>query len=124
MALSFAFSANAKEQEIYEGDIVIYGGTSGAVIAAIRAAKSGKKVYMVSPDVNLGAMSSSGLGMTDSGNTAAIGGLSREFYKRVYAEYKKDANWYAEKRSEFSGSGQVQRQFAKTTKLCGFSSRA
>lgn len=106
MAISFALSANAKAQEVYEGDIVIYGGTSGAVVAAIRAAKSGKKVYMVSPDVNLGAMSSSGLGMTDSGNTAAIGGLSREFYKRVYAEYKKDSNWYAEKRSEFSGSGQ------------------
>ncbi len=102
----FSVSASGDVKKSFEGDIVIYGGTSGAVVSAIRAAKSGKKVYLVSPDLNLGAMSSSGLGMTDSGNTDVIGGLSREFYKRVYAEYKKDANWYAEKRSEFSGSGQ------------------
>lgn len=101
-----ALSLGAVEKQSYEGDIVIYGGTSGAVVSAIRAAQSGKKVFLVSPDVNLGAMSSSGLGMTDSGNTAAIGGLSREFYKRVYLEYKNSSNWYAEKRSDFSGSGQ------------------
>lgn len=103
----FALSANAGEKkECYDADIVVYGGTSGAVVSAIRAAQSGKKVFLVSPDTNLGAMSSSGLGMTDSGNTAAIGGLSLEFYKRVYAEYQKDSNWYAEKRSEFKGHGQ------------------
>ena len=58
----FALSANAEEKkECYDADIVVYGGTSGAVVSAIRAAQSGKKVFLVSPDTNLGAMSSSGL---------------------------------------------------------------
>ena len=106
MAAGSALQVSGVPAASFSGDVVIYGGTSAAVISAIRAAKSGKKVYLVSPDLNLGAMSTSGLGMTDSGKTAVIGGLSREFYKRVYAEYKNDANWFAEKRSEFSGIGQ------------------
>ena len=93
-------------KNVYQGDVIVYGGTSAGVVAAIRAAQSGKKVFLVSPEENLGAMSSSGLGMTDSGKTQAIGGLSREFYKRVYQEYKDPKNWYAEKRSEFGGQGQ------------------
>jgi len=96
----------AAENAQFQGDIVIYGGTSAGVVAAIRAAQSGKKVYLVSPDTRLGAMTSSGLGMTDSGRTQAIGGLSREFYKRVYAEYQKPENWFAEKPEEFKGEGQ------------------
>lgn len=90
----------------FSGDVVIYGGTSAAVVSAIRAAKSGKKVYIVSPDMELGAMSASGLGFTDSGKTAVIGGLSREFYKRVYKEYLKPQNWYVQKREDFKVAGQ------------------
>ena len=105
-----------KINNTYEGDVIVYGGTSGAVVAAIRAAKSGKKVFLVSPENNLGAMSSSGLGMTDSGKTHVIGGLSREFYKRIYKEYQKPENWYAEKRSEFSGSGQGTKAINKEEK--------
>ena len=90
----------------FSGDVVIYGGTSAAVVSAIRAAKSGKKVYMVSPDMELGAMSASGLGFTDSGKTAVIGGLSREFYKRVYKEYLKPQNWYVQRREDFKVKGQ------------------
>jgi len=90
----------------FSGDVVIYGGTSAAVVSAIRAAKSGKKVYMVSPDMELGAMSSSGLGFTDSGKTAVIGGLAREFYHRVYKEYLKPQNWYVQKREDFKVKGQ------------------
>ena len=97
LAPFFQSALPAAEQARVQGDIVVYGGTSAGVVAAIRAAQSGKKVYLVSPDVCLGAMTSSGLGMTDSGRTQAIGGLAREFYKRVYAEYQKPENWFAEK---------------------------
>ena len=93
-------------KNVYQGDVIVYGGTSAAVVSAIRVAKSGKKVFLVSPENNLGAMTSSGLGMTDSGKIQAIGGLSREFYRRVYQEYKDPKNWYAEKRSDFKGQGQ------------------
>lgn len=70
MAAGSALQVSGVPAASFSGDVVIYGGTSSAVISAIRAAKSGKKVYLVSPDLDLGAMSTSGLGMTDSGKTA------------------------------------------------------
>ncbi|MFO0424541.1 MAG: sulfatase, partial [Planctomycetia bacterium] len=45
-----------------ERDIVIYGGTSAAVVAAIRAALLGADVVIVSPDKHLGGLTSGGLG--------------------------------------------------------------
>jgi hypothetical protein len=47
----------------------------------------GKSVIILSPDKHLGVLSSGGLGYTDSGNTAAIGGLALDFYKRLYNHY-------------------------------------
>ncbi|MFN9960549.1 MAG: FAD-dependent oxidoreductase, partial [bacterium] len=76
-----------------ERDVVIYGGTSAAVIAAIRAALLGADVVMVSPDRHLGGLTSGGLGYTDSGNTRAIGSLAREFYRRVWKHYLQPEAW-------------------------------
>ncbi len=90
-------------------DIVIYGGTSAAVTTAVQAKKMGKSVIIVSPDKHLGGMTSGGLGFTDSGNTGSIGGLSREFYHRVYLEYQKEATWKWQKMNEFSNQGQGTR---------------
>lgn len=104
--LCTACNSNADIKSSEKADIIVYGGTSAGVVSAIRGAKSGKKVVLISPTQELGAMSSSGLGMTDSGKTEAIGGLSLEFYKRVYAEYQKPENWYAERMDEFKGTGQ------------------
>ena len=58
-----------------DNDVVIYGGTSAAVIAAVQVKKMGKTVVVVSPDKHLGGLSSGGLGFTDTGNKAVIGGL-------------------------------------------------
>jgi hypothetical protein len=87
-------------------DVVIYGGTSAAVTAAIQVKKMGKSVIIVSPDKHLGGLTASGLGFTDSGNTGSIGGLSREFYHRVYLEYSKDAAWRWQPKSEYANYGQ------------------
>lgn len=87
-------------------DIVIYGGTSAAVIAAVEAVKSGKSVVLVSPDVHLGGLTSGGLGWTDVGAKATIGGLSRNFYHRIYLKYQEPSAWQWEKRSEFGAQGQ------------------
>ena len=67
-----------------EFDVVIYGGTSAGVIAAVQARRLGKTAVIVGPDFHLGGLSSGGLGFTDTGNKAVIGGLSREFYQRVW----------------------------------------
>jgi hypothetical protein len=65
-------------------DVVVYGGTSGGVVAAVQAKRMGKSVILVGPDKHLGGLTSGGLGWTDTGNKAVIGGLSREFYHRVW----------------------------------------
>ncbi len=67
-----------------EFDVVIYGATSAGVIAAVQARRLGKTAVIVGPDFHLGGLSSGGLGFTDTGNKAVIGGLSRDFYQRVW----------------------------------------
>ncbi|MGH3761071.1 FAD-dependent oxidoreductase [Actinophytocola sp.] len=68
-------------------DICVYGGTSAGVTAAVRAARAGRSVVLVAFGRHLGGLTSSGLGATDTGRIDAIGGLSREFYRRVGAHY-------------------------------------
>ena len=87
-------------------DVVIYGGTSAGVIAAVQAKKLGKSVVIVGPDVHLGGLSSGGLGYTDTGNKAVIGGLARNFYHRVWVEYQQSATWKWQKTEEFGNKGQ------------------
>ena len=93
-------------KEIYNADIIIYGGTSAAIIAAVEVVKSGKTVLIVSPEQHLGGLTSGGLGFTDTGNKAVIGGLSREFYHRVWLHYKDAAAWNWQNQSDFGNKGQ------------------
>lgn len=91
---------------VRKADVVIYGGTCAAVIAAVQVKKMGKTVLIVSPDKHLGGLSSGGLGFTDTGNKEVIGGLSREFYQRLYAHYQKEASWKWQKKEEYGNKGQ------------------
>lgn len=90
----------------YQADIIIYGGTSSAIIAAVQAKKSGKSVIVVSPDVHLGGLSSGGLGFTDTGDKSVIGGLARDFYHRVYLHYQDSAAWQWERPEDYGNKGQ------------------
>lgn len=90
----------------YTADIIVYGGTSAAITAAVQAKKMGKTVIVVSPDQHLGGLSSGGLGFTDTGNKEVIGGLSREFYHRLYMHYQKSESWKWQKQSEYGNKGQ------------------
>jgi hypothetical protein len=75
-------------------DVCVYGGTSAGVIAAVAVHKEGKSVVIVEPGRHLGGMSSGGLGWTDFGNKAVIGGMSLEFYRSIGRAYgKSDAVW-------------------------------
>jgi hypothetical protein len=89
-----------------DADVVVYGGTSAGVIAAVQAKKMGKSVILVCPDKHLGGLSSGGLGFTDTGNKAVIGGLSREFYHRVWKHYQRPEAWKWQKREEYGNKGQ------------------
>ncbi|MGE0144880.1 MAG: FAD-dependent oxidoreductase [Planctomycetota bacterium] len=86
-------------------DLVVYGGTAAGVIAAITAADAGLRAVLLEPTERIGGMSTCGLGATDVGNKAVIGGRAREFYRRLRAHYADDANWVAETREQFRGRG-------------------
>ena len=87
-------------------DVVVYSGTSAGVIAAVQAKRMGKSVVLVSPDVHLGGLSSSGLGWTDAGNKSVIGGLAREFYHRIWQHYQTEQAWRWQQRAKFGNVGQ------------------
>ena len=98
--------ASTVEKEIISADIIIYGGTSAAITAAVEAKRSGKSVIVVSPDKHLGGLTSGGLGWTDTGDKSVIGGLAREFYHRVYKHYNSDKAWQWQPREEYGNTGQ------------------
>ncbi len=89
-----------------EFDLVIYGGTSAAVTAAVQAQRLGKSVVIVCPDRHLGGLSSGGLGWTDSGNKAVVGGLAREFYHRVWRHYQRPEAWRQQRREQYGNRAQ------------------
>lgn len=110
IATAFIFLSGCQNQpknpNEFSADIIIYGGTSAAITAAVEAVQSGKTVLVVSPDTHLGGLSSGGLGFTDTGNKSTIGGLSREFYHRVWLHYNDSAAWKWQKHSEYGNKGQ------------------
>src|SRR5688500_20361304 len=87
LVLCLSMTAAAAPPAAQQHDVVVYGGTSAGIAAAVQAKKMGKSVVVVSPDKHLGGLTSGGLRGTDSGNKAVIGGVSREFYRRVDKEY-------------------------------------
>ena len=93
-------------QKTYSHDVVIYGGTSAAISAAVQVKSMGKTVVVVSPDKYLGGLSSSGLGWTDSGKKEAIGGVARDFYHRVWRHYQSVDSWRWQKMDEYGNRGQ------------------
>jgi len=94
------------DKEIFRADVIVYGGTSSAVVAAVQVSRMEKSVILVSPDKHLGGLSSSGLGFTDTGNKTVIGGIAREFYQLIYRHYQNPESWKWQKQSEYGNVGQ------------------
>lgn len=89
-----------------EADIVVYGDAAVGVSAAIQAVRMNKSVILISQYGHLGGMTSSGLGWTDLGSSAILGGISREFYHEVYLHYARTDSWDRQKKEEFRKNGQ------------------
>ena len=81
------------QKNINEYDIVIYGGTSAGIAAAIQSSRMGKSVVLIEPTQRIGGLTTGGLGATDIGNKQAIGGISREFYQNIKKHYDDPINW-------------------------------
>ncbi len=102
--LSFSITQNTQAQSY---DLVIYGGTSAGVAAAIQASRMEKSVVLIEPGSRLGGLTTGGLGQTDIGNKQAIGGISREFYQEIKNYYNQPENWKWQKREEYKDGGQT-----------------
>lgn len=89
-------------------DIIIYGGTSTGISAAIQASRMGKTVVLIEPTNRIGGLTTGGLGQTDIGKKEAVGGISREFYQNIRLHYNDPANWKWQKPSEYKDGGQTQ----------------
>jgi hypothetical protein len=91
-----------------QADLVVYGGTSAGIAAAIQASRMGKSVILIEPSRRLGGLTTGGLGQTDIGNKHIVGGISREFYRNIKKYYEDPAHWIWQKKSEYRDGGQTR----------------
>jgi hypothetical protein len=92
-SLLLAAAFTPSHAELIETDVLVFGGTAGGVSAACTAVRLGKKAVVTEFGKHIGGLTSGGLGWTDIGNKAAIGGFSRDFYKRLGKHYGKAESW-------------------------------
>jgi hypothetical protein len=96
-------------------DIVIYGGTSAGVAAAIQSSRMGKSVVLIEPSQRIGGLTTGGLGATDIGNKQAIGGISYEFYRNIKIYYDDPENWKWQTKEEYQQSRNAPHEEAMWT---------
>ena len=99
-------TANGNNDQSY--DVVVYGGTSAGIAAAVQVKRMGGSVVVLEPGRRIGGLTTGGLGQTDIGNKAAIGGIAREFYQRVRKHYQKPDSWKWQRREEYRDGGQTK----------------
>ena len=116
-ALAILAAVACPAAESHKADVVVYGDASGGVTAAVQAARMGKKVILVSQYGHLGGLTSSGLGWTDIGNPAILGGLSRQFYHEAYKHYQDEGAWSQQARGDFKNEGQGTKGLNPETEL-------
>ena len=68
-------------------DVLVYDATPAGIAAAVAAARAGRKAALLTPDRHVGGMHTSGLGNTNAGQRATVGGLARAFHDRVRDYY-------------------------------------
>lgn len=97
-----AFGSSSQPQE---WDVVVYGGTSAGVTAAVQSARMGMNTVLVEPSRHVGAMTASGLGATDFKIKESIGGMAMEFYLRIGDYYRNPSAWKYGSRGEYVSHG-------------------
>ena len=105
--ISIALLAVVARADEPRRDVVIYGATSAGITAAIQATRMGGTVVVVEPTERVGGLTTGGLGQTDIGNKAAIGGLARDFYRSVKRHYADPAAWKWQARGAYRSGGQT-----------------
>lgn len=96
-----SFISGKSDQKEFSADLIVYGGTSAGVSAAIQASRMGKSVILIEPTQRIGGLTTGGLGATDIGNKDAIGGISREFYQNIKVYYDNPKSWKRQKPEDY-----------------------
>ena len=65
----------------------------------------GKSVVLIEPGQHIGGMTSGGLGNTDKGTQASIGGVAREFYQSLRDWYQQPEHWKFQQPDEYKAKG-------------------
>lgn len=74
---------------IFAYDVVIYGGNAAGLAAGIQAARMGLSTIVIEPGIRVGGLTTGGLGATDAGDPAAIGGIAKQFYEKLAVKYNR-----------------------------------
>ncbi|MFW6211783.1 MAG: FAD-dependent oxidoreductase [Spirochaetota bacterium] len=77
-----------RSDELIDVDLCVYGATAAGCISACTAVELGASVIVLHPGQIIGGMTTGGLGNTDVGNPAILGGLAKSFYERMAAHYR------------------------------------
>ncbi len=104
--LSLFVAGCAEAPEAVSYDIVVYGGSSAGIAAAVQAKRMGKSCVVIEPSNRIGGLTTGGLGQTDVGSTACVGGIAREFYKAVHDHYMDEKNWTWQALKDYAPDGQ------------------
>ncbi|WP_442511966.1 FAD-dependent oxidoreductase [Novipirellula sp. SH528] len=107
--------ANESSSDAKVYDVVIYGGTAAGIVAAVQVERLGGTAIVIEPSSRIGGLTTGGLGQTDIGNKAAIGGISREFYQRISQYYQKPENWKWQTADQYKSSGQSRTADGEST---------
>ncbi|MCA9040516.1 MAG: FAD-dependent oxidoreductase [Planctomycetaceae bacterium] len=96
------------QSEDRQVDLIVYGGTPGGIACAVRAAREGLQVDLISPYAHLGGMLSNGLSTMDTLYNGSRSPLYDEFRTSIYDYYR---DQYGENSPEYLAT---QPGFAKT----------
>lgn len=102
----FSCGSGQEGQKVY--DLVVYGGTSSGIAAAVQAVRMGKSVVLIEPGSRIGGLTTGGLGQTDIGNKQVIGGIALEFYQGIKQYYDNPENWKIQSTEDYKDGGQTR----------------
>jgi hypothetical protein len=102
--LIFTYLSSVFGNNTPQYDICVYGESASGVIAAIQGARMGKKVVLISKNKHVGGLATSGLTATDMNRNDLVGGITKEFYHRIYSYYLNPEVWKNQDRASFMQS--------------------
>jgi hypothetical protein len=111
--LALGWEGLVRAGEVIQSDVCVYGGTAAGVAAGVQTARMGKKAVVLEFGNHIGGLTSGGLGATDIGNKAAIGGVAREFYQRMARHYARPEAWTLEKAEDYFKAHGSRNTFAE-----------